>query len=161
MEVDTSLTAARVVRTLNRIAALGGLKISFLICFINIGWRLTGSWCLGNILKKCIKGEPMKGLLKGFFLALVVFCFAAPIPVNAATYIMGTVYRIEENSTGTLVYVQRASDSKVIPLYLDDSTVNIPRALALLLTAETNGDTVQLYYGGSPTKWIKIQVRYQ
>jgi len=59
----------------------------------------------------------------------------------AASYVSGTVYRIEQDDNGTFVQIQRATDSKIIGYYIATGA-DENKSLALLLTAQASDKTV-------------------
>jgi hypothetical protein len=87
----------------------------------------------------------------------LIFAFTITPFSLAATYVQGTVYRVEQDANGTYVQIQRASDDKVIGYYIA-SSADENKALALLLTAQVQGDTVIAWPSGGV--WTKFRIQY-
>ncbi len=98
----------------------------------------------------------MKKISTIIVVGLILAFIAVPFGM-AADYISGTVYRIEQDTNGTFVHIERTSDGKIAAYYIaTDADVN--KTLALLLTAQAAGDTVVGWPVGGV--WTKFRVQF-
>lgn len=79
----------------------------------------------------------------GFSIALMILVTAFIVTVAEAGWIIGTVNKVYQYPSSIVIEVKRTSDSALIRKVVD--ATNEKNVLAVALTAQANGDNVEVY----------------
>ena len=101
----------------------------------------------------------MKVVLATLFVACAMFFGLTT--AHAGSCVEGTLYQVDYNENGLFLGVERSSDSRKYAWTVDESVLDVGKTLAMVLTAQTNGDNVYMCWGTtSPWKWVRVRVLY-